>query len=78
MIGSGEYAPNDPYNVIKHCPHCQEIWIRVVGCPNVTCGSRPTGILDWYENYNLFKYSFKIIGRKVKFEKRKINKIKPQ
>lgn len=69
MIGFGQYAPNDPFNVIKSCPNCGEIWIRVNACPNVTCGNRPTGLLDWFENFTLFKYSFKMVGRKLEFVK---------
>ena len=31
---------NDVRNLIKKCPECGIIWIKVDGCPNVTCGER--------------------------------------
>ena len=32
---------NDPRNMIRSCPFCGEIWIKVEGCDSVTtCGNR--------------------------------------
>ncbi len=35
------YSPSDPIdprNLYKKCPYCQLVWVKVVGCDNVTCG----------------------------------------
>ena len=51
----------DPRNLIKKCPYCGEIWVKVLGCNFVTCGNLPNqadklkkGILS----YSVFKYRF--------------------
>lgn len=32
---------NDPKNLIKRCPHCREVWVKVEGCDGTTtCGNR--------------------------------------
>ena len=31
----------DPLNLIKQCPNCKEVWIKVTGCDGSTfCGNR--------------------------------------
>jgi len=55
----------DPRNMIKNCPHCGEIWIKVEGCDGTTsCGNRKwsKGMWDTFASGHMsqyFKYSFK-------------------
>lgn len=45
-ISNMSYNPDDqedPRNMIRACPECKEIWIKVEGCDGVTtCGNRVT------------------------------------
>lgn len=33
---------NGDYNKFKKCPHCGEIWFKIIGCDNMVCGQRTT------------------------------------
>lgn len=67
---------SDPRNLIKRCPHCKEIWFKVVGCDGeTTCGNRPTDkrfdalITPWW------RFTFTRIDRKIQWEKLKMDVI---
>ena len=53
-IKSSNY--NGEYNRFKKCPHCGQIWFKVIGCDSVVCGNR-TKIIDRaigrYKNYTV-------------------------
>jgi len=56
----------DPRNMIKRCPHCQEIWFKVTGCDgSTTCGNRPMDKL--YDNLAKpwWRFTFTRIGRNI-------------
>ena len=36
---------NGDYNKFKKCPHCGQIWFKIIGCDEMVCGNRTT-ILD--------------------------------
>ena len=55
----------DPLNLIKKCPQCHEVWIKVSGCDGETfCGNRADYLDDSrkckFRAYS--KYIFKKIG----------------
>ena len=68
-IKSSNY--NGEYNRFKKCPHCGQIWFKVIGCDSVVCGNR-TKIIDRaigrYKNYivtyinNKVNITYKEIG----------------
>ncbi len=39
---------HDPKNMYKRCPNieCRLVWVKVEGCPNVTCGNVPDKYYD--------------------------------
>ena len=48
--------------IFRRCPHCREVWIKVVGCDgNTTCGARPN---DHKESggYQPSYYTFEFLG----------------
>lgn len=51
VVSNMSYNPNDkddPRNMIKRCPFCGLIWLKVEGCDNATiCGSIPTSYFDF-------------------------------
>ena len=34
------YPENHPYRCLRKCPHCGIIWLKVIGCDDITCGNR--------------------------------------
>ena len=52
---------SDPRNLIKACPFCGLIWVKVVGCDgDTTCGSPPR-IIDKIKNefsFSTFNYIY--------------------
>lgn len=61
---------SDPRNLIKRCPHCQEIWFKVAGCDgSTTCGNRPTDKLYDTLTTPLWRFTFKRSGRTIEWEK---------
>lgn len=65
----------NPKNLIKRCPHCQEIWFKVEGCDDQTnCGNKPTKVYDFFEKAsNTFKYIFEWKNKKLHYEKKNEN-----
>ena len=33
---------NNEFNKFKKCNHCGQIWFKIIGCDNMTCGQRTT------------------------------------
>jgi GTPase Era involved in 16S rRNA processing len=61
---------SDPRNMIKRCPHCQEIWFKVAGCDgSTTCGKRPTDKLYDVLTTPWWRFTFTRFGRKIQWEK---------
>ena len=71
-IKSSNY--NGEYNRFKKCPHCGQIWFKVIGCNSVVCGNR-TKIIDRaigrYKNYivtyinNKVNITYKEVGENL-------------
>ena len=62
----------DPLNLIKKCPQCGEVWIKVSGCDgNTYCGNRADYLDDIskckFKSYS--KYVFKKVGNAFSFFK---------
>jgi hypothetical protein len=52
----------DPLNLIKQCPDCKEVWIKVSGCDGQThCGNRAA----YYDDAKFKAYS-KYVFKKLK------------
>ena len=57
------YAEDHPFRMLRGCPHCSTIWLKVIGCENTYCGNRITdldeiGIISsgtFYNNYEFFQ-----------------------
>jgi hypothetical protein len=44
--------PKDFKNLIKACPHCGEVWVKVEGCDfQTTCGARVSDSYKKDKNY---------------------------
>ncbi|EAS01560.1 50S ribosome-binding GTPase (macronuclear) [Tetrahymena thermophila SB210] len=50
--------PQAPQNLLKQCPNCGQIWLKVAGCDNTTCGNRQLE-KDYYSGGKSFmKFTF--------------------
>lgn len=62
----------DPLNLIKQCPNCKEVWIKVTGCDGSTfCGNRAGNDDDSsvFRFKAYAKYIFKKIGNSFTWQK---------
>ncbi|KAL4485034.1 hypothetical protein ABPG72_014554 [Tetrahymena utriculariae] len=63
--------PQAPQNLLKKCPNCGLIWLKVVGCDNTTCGNRELG-KDYYSGGRQFM-KFQFDWRNLLWKKQKEN-----
>ncbi len=62
----------DIRDLIKKCPNCGLIWMRIEACPNTTCGNRPSCFFDFLKQ-GFSRFKFKRIGKTIKIERVKNN-----
>lgn len=59
---------NGEYNKFKKCPHCGQIWFKIIGCDNMVCGNR-SGILDKFcGRFKRYKVTYDMPKRKFNIE----------
>ena len=60
---------SDPRNMIKKCPFCELIWIKVSGCDGETfCGNVPTGEKEFLKG-NFLRFVFNFVKGKLYYKK---------
>ncbi|CAF1530667.1 unnamed protein product [Adineta ricciae] len=60
----------DPRNMIKRCPHCQEVWFKVTGCDGSTsCGNRPMNRAYDISEKPFWRFTFVRVGRRIQWQK---------
>lgn len=47
----------DVRDLFKKCPFCNLMWMKVAGCPKITCGKKP-GFFDYAKNKDSLSYKF--------------------
>ena len=59
---------NGEYNKFKKCPHCGEIWFKIIGCDNMVCGNR-TKIFDKFcGRFKKYEVTYDIVKRKFEIK----------
>ena len=57
------FPENHPYRLLRRCPNCRTIWLKVYGCDDTYCGRRLNrGEIDEVlqkQTYYEYKYKFK-------------------
>lgn len=62
--------PNDIRNLIKRCPNCNLVWVKVEGCDGeTTCGNRPSSYFDTMKKVFPFRYNSKWLNGSLLFER---------
>lgn len=51
-------------DVFRECPNCKEIWLKVQGCNDATCGNRPHNKWDFRIDEQKFRYRILYDGMK--------------
>ncbi|CAF1286436.1 unnamed protein product [Adineta ricciae] len=60
----------DPRNMIKRCPHCQEVWFKVTGCDGSTsCGKRPMNRAYDISGKTFWRFTFVRVERRIQWQK---------
>ena len=66
---------NDMRDMIKQCPYCGLIWMKVYGCNSTSCGNRPTDYFDYFADRSSYKYKFDLFNGELKCTKENLKKL---
>ncbi len=57
-------------DLIRECPSCKEIWLRIEECPWATCGQRPISFWDYSVGRRFFTYEITRANNKLEIKQK--------